>query len=816
MGIQKKSEEKQRKQKEILERTTKIDSFFTKSVPQPPIEEFEDNVPSTSKESSVLSALCEDEDATENHDEREEKKDQPILSLLSSQSFKFDKDPAKWIVNDELIDFVARNGYSQNADSDFQNSRRVYKDQTRLLSSTIFKRELQNGEVSNRQWIIYSETNGSIYCGPCRLLSKAGTSFCTDKGFNDWKNLKQCIEQHERSINHKNSVVALRARVSNKNLSNIQNAEIAQEKHYWTEVLQRVVVIVRKLTSRGLPLRGSDEVLGSCHNGNFLMAVELLAEFDPFLKEHLKNYGRPGSGKTNYLSSTTYEEVVHIMAQKCREVISANVRAAKYFSIIVDSTPDISHVDQLSIVMRYVQECGTPTEVFLTFVPNTGHKSEELYTAITNTLASLEINLDDCRGQSYDNAANMSGAYTGLQARIKNANKFAEFIPCSAHSVNLVGTSAASCCNESTNYFTFLQQIYNFFSASTMRWEKLKKNDVQITPKSLSSTRWSCRDDACKGLLKSWKDIHDTLKSISNDSSEKAITKAEAAGLIKRMTRFETAFMTVFWSSILNRINVVSKKLQQEDADIGLVIDLYKSLISFISSSRENFTIYEEEAKALIGKQNYTASEKRTRKRKRHFDETDESDDDEEVLFGAKDDFKINVFLTIVDRLISELDRRKCAYDRVFEIFYVLFKFRELSVGEIRSEALKLCEVYSQDISDDLVEEILHLKEYLALEDKKHVNINNMCNWIRDRNLLDIFPNIDIVLRIYKSMAVSNCSSERSFSCLKRIKTYLRSSMSESRLNDLAVLSIESDTANSISFDDVIKIFVENKFRRKV
>lgn len=121
--------------------------------------------------------------------------------------------------------------------------------------------------------------------------------------------------------------------------------------------------------------------------------------------------------------------------------------------------------------------------------------------------------------------------------------------------------------------------MYNFFSASTMHWEKLKKNDVQITPKSLSSTRWSCRDDACKGLLKSWKDIYDTLKSISNDSSEKAITKAEAAGLIKRMTRFETAFMTVFWSSILNRIDVVSKKLQQKDADIGLVIDLYKSLI---------------------------------------------------------------------------------------------------------------------------------------------------------------------------------------------------------------------------------------------
>lgn len=104
----------------------------------------------------------------------------------------------------------------------------------------------------------------------------------------------------------------------------------------------------------------------------------------------------------------------------------------------------------------------------------------------------------------------------------------------------------------------------------------------------------------------------------------------------KRLARFETAFMTVFfWSSILNRINVVFKKLQQGEADIGLVIDLYKSLI-FFSYSRENFTIYEEEAKVPIGKQNYTANEKRTKKRLRYFNE---SNDDEEVLFGAKDHF---------------------------------------------------------------------------------------------------------------------------------------------------------------------------------
>lgn len=71
----------------------------------------------------------------------------------------------------------------------------------------------------------------------------------------------------------------------------------------------------------------------------------------------------------------------------------------------------------------------------------------------------------------------------------------------------------------------------------------------------------------------------------------------------------------------------------------------------------------------------------------------------------------------------------------VLKVFCVLiFEFRKLPVTEIRTEALILCKVYSQDISDDLVEEILHLKEYFELEDQKHLNNsfveNNPTNYL--------------------------------------------------------------------------------------
>jgi len=61
---------------------------------------------------------------------------------------------------------------------------------------------------------------------------------------------------------------------------------------------------------------------------------------------------------------------------------------------------------------------------------------------------------------------------------------------------------------------------------------------------------------------------------------------------------------------------------------------------------------------------------------------------------------------------------------------------------------------------------------------------------------------------------VSVASCERSFSKLKLILTYLRASMSESRLNNLALLSIEKQTLNRIDNDKIIDDFAASKARK--
>lgn len=195
------------------------------------------------------------------------------------------------------------------------------------------------------------------------------------------------------------------------------------------------------------------------------MCLELIAEFDPFFASHISKYGNKGSGSggVSYLSSTICNEVITIMATKVTQQIMTEVRSSKYFSIIVDSTPDISHVDQLTFVVRYVLEDGSPVERFVEFIPNAGHTGEDMFTAIETTLQKHKINVLNCRGQSYDNASNMSGCYKGLQARIKNVSPSSEYIPCSAHSLNLVGKFAAENCTEACWFFDLLQKLYIFF-----------------------------------------------------------------------------------------------------------------------------------------------------------------------------------------------------------------------------------------------------------------------------------------------------------------------------------------------------------------
>ena len=205
-----------------------------------------------------------------------------------------------------------------------------------------------------------------------------------------------------------NSVIKIKASLDN---------QLENEKLYCFKVIERVINVIKYLVSRGLPLRGDNQDFCSTRNGNYLGTIKLLAKYDNLLADHLLKYGNRGKGNVNYLSSTICDEVILLLGDNVRSTIIKECKKAKYYIISVDSTPDIIHVDQLTIIIRYINKEDI-VERFLTFIPITSHTGEYIFAKyLANILLSFlnehEIDIANYRGKSYDNASNMSGRYKG-------------------------------------------------------------------------------------------------------------------------------------------------------------------------------------------------------------------------------------------------------------------------------------------------------------------------------------------------------------------------------------------------------------------
>ena len=172
--------------------------------------------------------------------------------------------------------------------------------------------------------------------------------------------------------------------------------------------MKRIIDIVLFLGERGLAFRGSSQRIGSPNNGNFLGTVELLRRYDPVLKEHVTKVQESQTSSqrlsVHYLSSDSQNDFISACAQMIRSIILEEQKAAKYFSVIVDATPDSSHTEQTTFILRYVT-CHY-SRAFLQFVDCNKKTGTDIAQLILKFLDSHHISISNCRGQGYDNSSN--------------------------------------------------------------------------------------------------------------------------------------------------------------------------------------------------------------------------------------------------------------------------------------------------------------------------------------------------------------------------------------------------------------------------
>ena len=148
-------------------------------------------------------------------------------------------------------------------------------------------------------------------------------------------------------------------------------------------------------------------------------------------------------------------------------------------------------------------------------------------------------------------------------------------------------------------------------------------------------------------------------------------------------------------------------------------------------------------------------------------------------------------------------------------MFKVITDFNDINADQIRECAALMASTYTYpadlqcgEFGDEMIQFIEFAKS------RGCQTPSSLAMLLETEHLQSTFPNVEIAIRMYTSIMVSNCSGERSFSKMALIKNKLRSTMCDRRLSSLELLSVENDILDCVPFEDVIEQFAAAKSRK--
>ena len=182
---------------------------------------------------------------------------------------------------------------------------------------------------------------------------------------------------------------------------------------------------------------------------------------DEVVKSHLVKC----AGNARYSGKTIENELINVIGNYIRESLLRQIKEAKYFSILCDEVTDGANLEQLSLVVRFVdKECGIHEE-FLDFESTERITGAVISNLILPKLQQWGLDLLNCRGQGYDGASNMSSQARGVQGLIARRNPKAVYVHCNSHVLNLVLMKACTLPSV-RNMSGTVPEIPNFFNYS--------------------------------------------------------------------------------------------------------------------------------------------------------------------------------------------------------------------------------------------------------------------------------------------------------------------------------------------------------------
>lgn len=324
-------------------------------------------------------------------------------------------------------------------------------------------------------------------------------------------------------------------------------ARVAQNRKKLQSILKTVIFCGRQ----NIPLRGhrddSRHLSEDGNHGNFQALLEFRIDAgDKVLEEHFKNANK----NATYRSKTTQNELIEVCGDHIRDKLLKEIKEAVFFSISADEAADAANIEQLTIVVRFVDKNDDIREEFMIFLScKDGVDGETLTNQILEAIQGyLNLDMDNCRGQAYDGAGQMAGNVKGVSSRISQLYPKAIYTHCNYHVLNLCIVKGLSI-REIQNMMELSDSVSRFFKFSPKRQASLEKfvdeefvrnKTTKYKLKEMCRTRWVERHDAFEVFCQLFSVVVNCMEDM--DKNEKGYwnrkTVSDARSLLKGIMDF--------------------------------------------------------------------------------------------------------------------------------------------------------------------------------------------------------------------------------------------------------------------------------------
>ncbi|XP_075521436.1 uncharacterized protein LOC142554657 [Primulina tabacum] len=454
-------------------------------------------------------------------------------------------------------------------------------------------------------WLEYSPSTNKAYCFYCFLflndVNSSNISALVNEGFDNWKRVNQgktCAFLAHIGSAASSSHTMCERRAENlmrpsQHIDKVMHAQSKEEKEKNRLRLSTSIVAVRWLALQGCAFRGNDESLSSSNRGNFLELVKAFAKMNIEIDEVVLENAPKNS---QYIAPEIQKEILHIMANRVRQMVREEV-GDKYFCILVDEARDISKREQMAIILRFVNNHGILTERFFAIKSVSDTTSMNLKNEISNVLVHHDLHVNKIRGQGYDGASNMRGAWNGLQTLFLKDCPYAYYVHCFAHRLQLTLVSAAKDVSVIWEFFSHLDNIVNIVTSSTKRIAELhtaQRNEIEYmlsigerdsgsganqigNLQRAGATRWSSHYDSVKSLIGMYTATCKVFEVLS-DYSPNGRVKAEVRGIYRKWQALNLSI-----DFILMELNTRFNESSVELLSLSTALDPKNSFDSFNS-----------------------------------------------------------------------------------------------------------------------------------------------------------------------------------------------------------------------------------------